>query len=226
MSAECFVIAIDGPSGAGKSTTSKRVAAELGLSYLDSGALYRAVGLAALEAGVDLSDEASLSAVLERTSIEMKDDGRVVELNGRDVSSRIREPDVTDAASRTSALPLVRHHLIELQRSSVRPPGAVVEGRDMGTVVFPDADLKVFLDADAPERAHRRAAELAAKTGAPPPLEEVGRAMAERDHRDSTRANAPLRAAEGAFVLDSTHMSLEEVVSAILTRAAQMRARK
>jgi cytidylate kinase len=225
VSRACFVIAIDGPSGAGKSTASKRVAAALGLRYLDSGALYRAVGLAALEAGVDLDDEQALSSLLSRTSIRMKEEGRVIELNGSDVTARLREPAITDAASRTSALPVVRRHLIELQRQCVAFPGAVVEGRDMGTVVFPHADVKVFLDADLSERAHRRATEMA-DTGRDAPMARIRREMKERDQRDSTRSNAPLRAADGAFVLDSTHMSLDEVVSAILQEADRIRARK
>ena len=160
MSTGCFVITIDGPSGAGKSTTAKAVASILGYDYLDSGALYRAVGLAALRAGVDPTDDAALEKVLASVSFDVQEGGRRILLDGVDVSDALRSVEVGEAASKASACSVVRRALIELQRNAVKPPGTVVEGRDMGTVVFPNADLKVFLDADAGERARRRAAEM------------------------------------------------------------------
>lgn len=217
MSQDCFIIAIDGPSGAGKSSTSKMVAERLGLAYLDSGALYRAVGLAVLESEVDLADEAELARLLAKTEIELFDGGRRARLNGRDVTDLIRTERVSAAASRTSTMDAVRRRLLELQRSAARPPGLVAEGRDMGSVVFPDAELKVFLDADPDERARRRAFERG--QGDEHSLETIARDMAERDSRDRSRLLAPLRPAPDAVVLNSTAMLLEEVVEWVIAEA-------
>jgi cytidylate kinase len=225
VSRECFIIAIDGPAGVGKSTTSRRVAEDLGLRYLDSGALYRAVGLAALEAGVDLNDAVALSRLASSLEIESSEQGRVVLLDGRDVSARIRTSEVSQAASRVSAHPQVREALIDLQRGAAKPPGTVAEGRDIGTVIFPHADLKIFLDADPQERARRRAAEMVAKAGSTE-IDNVKREMAERDRRDSTRVVAPLEAAPDALIIDSTELGIDEVVEGIVKEARRRRARE
>ncbi len=214
----CFVVAIDGPSGAGKSSTSRMVADRLGFTYLDSGALYRAAALKALESSVDLSDAEALVRLLAATEIGFSGDGLSVLLDGRDVTSEIRRAEVSQAASKVSACAQVRERLVDLQRSALRPPGAVVEGRDMGTVIFPHAQLKVYLDAEADERAHRRAKELEA-TSAKADFAAVRSEMAERDRRDASRDVAPLRPAEGAVVLDSTNLTIDEVVECIVKEA-------
>jgi len=220
---ECFVIAIDGPAGAGKSTTARRVADALGYAYLDSGALYRAVALAAVEAGVDLDDAAALERLVCGLDIDTGPHGDRLLLAGRDVAGRIRTPEVSQAASKVSAHAGVRTALVALQRASARPPGCVCEGRDMGTVIFPQADLKVFLHADPLERARRRAAELGVGGQERTAVE---REMAERDHRDSSREVAPLERAPDAMEIDSTHMGLEEVVDTIVSEARRRAAAK
>ncbi len=223
MSTHCFVVAIDGPSGAGKSTVARRVADALELGYLDTGALYRALALAAIEGETALDDAAALADLAAGLDVEMPAGSRRIVLAGRDVSDVIRTPQISQAASRVSALPAVRSALVELQRSAARPPGTVVEGRDMGTVIFPQADLKVFLDADPDERARRRTEELRERTGAERDctgnLENVKRDMAERDRRDRTREVAPLEAAPDAVVIDSTLLAIDEVVETIVKEA-------
>ncbi|TFH25091.1 MAG: (d)CMP kinase [Myxococcales bacterium] len=223
MSTDCFVVAIDGPAGAGKSTVARRVADALELGYLDTGALYRAVALAAIEGGTALDDAAALAALAAGLDVEMPAGSRRIVLAGRDVSDETRTPQISQAASRVSALPGVRSALVELQRSAARPPGTVAEGRDMGTVIFPHADLKVFLDANPDERARRRAEELRERTDAKRDgsgdLENVKRDMAERDRRDRTREVAPLEAAADALVIDSTLMAIDEVVETIVKEA-------
>jgi cytidylate kinase len=216
---EIVVIAIDGPAGAGKSTTARAVAAKLGLSYLDTGALYRCVALTALERGQALDDGIALAAIARSLDVQFAPGGgnRVL-LSGRDVSQQIRTQDVSDAASRVSALPTVREALVELQRRAVRPPGTVAEGRDMGTVIFPEARLKVFLDASVDERARRRARDLQG-IGRPQPVERVRDQIAERDARDVSRPVAPLRAAENAVVVDTTELTFDEVVACIVAEA-------
>ncbi len=191
------VVAIDGPAGAGKSSVARGVAAELGFTYLDTGSMYRAVALAAAERGVEPASIAS--------SLEIEPGERTL-LDGRDVTDRIRAPEVSEAASRAAADPDVRRTVVELQRRLLASGDWVAEGRDIGTVVAPDAELKVFLTADPEERARRRAAEL----GIDP-----ARVLAEqaiRDERDRTREHSPLEPAAGAVVVDSTHMTLAEVV--------------
>jgi cytidylate kinase len=214
-----FVITIDGPAGAGKSTTARAVATTLGASYLDTGALYRCVALQALETGLALDDGARLAALAGALEIRFGAgaDARVW-LGDRDVSEAIRTPEVSQAASRVSAVPDVRAALVDLQRRSARPPGTVAEGRDMGTVIFPNAQLKVFLDADLEERARRRTADLGGG-GRPDALAEVRSQMSERDARDSGRAVAPLKPALDAVVLDTTHLGLERVVERIVAEA-------
>ena len=223
LSTECFVVAIDGPSGAGKSTVARRVADALELGYLDTGALYRTVALAALESGTALDDAPALAALATQLDVEMPAGTGQVMLAGRDVTEAIRRPEISQAASRVSALPEVRAALAGLQRAAARPPGTVAEGRDMGTVIFPNADLKIFLDADPEERARRRTAELRERTGAqatgPDKLEDVKRDMVERDRRDRTREVAPLQAAPDAVVIDSTHLAIDEVVENVVKEA-------
>jgi cytidylate kinase len=217
-----FVLALDGPAGAGKSTTARAVAEALGFAYLDSGALYRCVALAALERGVAPEDDASLGVLAAGLDIRQTSDGRFL-LDGRDVTGLIRTPEVSDAASRSSACPSVRRALVGIQRTAVLEPGTVAEGRDIGTVIFPDADLKIFLDADASERTRRRSRELEAKSVPAEAIARVGEEMAERDRRDSTRAVAPLAKADDALVMDTTHLAFDEVVALIVSEVEKRR---
>jgi cytidylate kinase len=211
------VVAIDGPSGSGKSSVARAVAAELGLGVLDTGAMYRAVTLAALDAGLDLDDAGTLTDLAGRTRIEIESGGRVT-LDGRDVSREIREPDVTAAVSTVSAHPGVRAVMVERQRDWVaRRGGGVVEGRDIGTVVFPEATLKVFLDASDAERARRRHLDEEAADRAVD-VDAVRESLNIRDAKDSSRDVAPLRAADDALVIDTTGRSLADVTSEIVAR--------
>lgn len=222
MSSSPFILAIDGPAGAGKSTTARAVAAALGFAYLDSGALYRCVALAALERGIATDDDAALGPLARSLSIRQTPEGRF-ELDGRDVSDRIRTPEVSQAASQSSACPSVREALVAIQRGAVLLPGTVAEGRDIGTVIFPDADLKIFLDAEPQERASRRSLELAAKSARPETIARVAAEMAERDQRDRTRAVAPLASAKDAIVMDTTNVPFGEVVSRIVSEVEKRR---
>lgn len=208
-----MVIAIDGPAGAGKSTVARAVAAELGFTYLDSGAMYRCVALAALEAGIDVDDGAALGPLA--AGLEIVPDGRRVLLGERDVSTAIREPAVTAAASHVSVHPAVREAMVARQRHLIEAGDYVAEGRDIGTVVSPEAPLKVFLTASDEVRARRRAAE----TGED--FESVLDAQRRRDARDTGREHGPLRAAEDAVELDTSSMSLEEVVGQVVAMARQ-----
>jgi cytidylate kinase len=210
-----LTIAIDGPAGSGKTTVARAVAERLALPHLDTGAMYRAATLKALTLGVPVNDGEALSAMLASTSIDLRA-GRVL-LDGRDVSSEVRAAEVTNAVSAAAAQPAVRVWMVERQRSLAAERGGVMEGRDIATVVLPDADLKVYLTATPGERARRRALELASE-GRAAPVEEVGAAMAERDRLDSGRAVAPLRVAEGAVVIDSTGKTVAEVVDEIVAR--------
>lgn len=222
MTGRPFILAIDGPGGAGKSTTARAVADALGFAYLDSGALYRCVALAALEAGISPDDDAALAALAPGLRIRQTENQHF-ELNDRDVTALLRTPQVSQAASRSSACPSVRRALIDIQRGAVLAPGTVAEGRDIGTVIFPDADLKVFLDAEPPERVQRRARELAARAASPEDIARVGEEMAERDRRDTTRTIAPLAKAADAIVLDSTFLPFEEVVARIVAEVEKLR---
>jgi cytidylate kinase len=206
-----MVIAIDGPAGAGKSTVARSLAAELGFTYLDSGAMYRCVALAALRAGVDLDDAQATSAVAGAISISL--DGERVELDDDDVSEEIREQGVTAASSRVSVHAGVREAMVERQRELIATGRYVAEGRDIGTVVSPDSPLKVFLTAAPEERAHRRAAQ----TGENP--EAVLAAQRERDNRDESREHSALRPAEDAVTIDTTGLSQKEVVEQICALA-------
>ena len=203
-----MVVAIDGPAGSGKSSVARGVAAALGYGFLDSGAMYRSVGLAALR-----SPEGPPAELARAMSIQL---GERVVVDGEDVSQAIRAPEVSEAASRVAADPGVRRALVAKQRALIADGDWVAEGRDIGTVVAPDAAVKVFLTASPAERAHRRAAEL----GADP--HRVLAEQALRDERDAAREHSPLRAAEGAVVLDTTGLSLDEVVARVveLVRAA------
>lgn len=205
-----LIIAIDGPAGAGKSTVARRLARRLGYRFLDSGALYRAVTLAALRAGLEPGDEERVAALARTADVELRDgaDGPVVLLGGDDVSAEIRGPAVSNAVSTVAALPRVREAIAPLQKGFAAEGGVVAEGRDIGTVVFPDADVKFFLDADPAERARRRADERGeADVGS------VHREIAARDRDDTDRKVAPLRAAPDAVVVDTTPLSLDEVVA-------------
>lgn len=216
------LIAIDGPTASGKGTVAQRVAQVLGWAYLDSGALYRLCALAALRAGVDLDDEAGLAALAAALPARFVD-GRI-ELDGHDVTEAIRDEAVGNAASRIAVLPALRASLLGLQRSFRRPPGLVADGRDMGTVVFPDATLKVFLTATAESRAERRHKQLIEK-GFSANLADLLRDLQQRDERDANRAVAPLRPAEGAVVIDSTHLGIDQTVAQVL-RAYRRPARR
>ncbi len=208
-----LVVAIDGPSGSGKSTVARRVAARLGYLYLDTGAMYRGVGVLAAEAGVSPDDEAAVVAVAQKTRLRFDADGRL-QAGERDLSEAIRTLEAGELASRVSALPGVRRLLVEQQRALARERGVVMEGRDIGTNVFPDAAVKVFLTAAPDVRAGRRLLELRA-AGGDVTYEEVLANVLERDRRDEQRAVAPLRRAQDAIEVDTTALSLDEVVAAV-----------
>ena len=211
------VVAVDGPVGSGKSTVARRVAERLGFVYLDTGAMYRVVGLLASEAGVSLDDEAAVEAVAGGARLRFDGDGRLY-AGERDVSEPIRTLEIGAAASRVAALPGVRSLLVDEQRRLAGSSDIVMEGRDIGTNVFPDAEVKVFLTARPEVRAARRAAELRAK-GEDVDDAQVLAALLERDERDSTRAVAPLRKAEGAVEVDTSALTLDEVVDAVVAVA-------
>lgn len=211
------VIAIDGPAGAGKSTIAKAVAKELDYLYIDTGAMYRAVGWGALQAGIAMDDEAALTELAKNSVIELKstNEGYRVFWNDIDVSEAIRTPEASAAASPVSAVLGVREELVPQQRRMAAKGRVVMDGRDIGTNVLPDADCKIFLTAEPEERARRRYHELLEK-GMAVTFAEVQKDMAERDYRDSHRAHAPLKQAADAFLLDSTGMSIPQVVELVL----------
>jgi cytidylate kinase len=208
-----MVIAIDGPAGAGKSTVARAVAAEVGFTYLDSGAMYRCVALAALESGASLDDGEALGELAE--SLEIGFDGRRVLLGTRDVSDEIRTPDVSAAASQVSVHPRLREAMVARQRELIAAGSYVAEGRDIGTVVSPDSPLKIFLTASDEERARRRAAE----TGEDP--EAVLEAQRRRDARDTEREHGALRPAADAVELDTTGLTQDEVVARVVALARE-----
>jgi CMP/dCMP kinase len=207
------VIAIDGPVGAGKSTIARRLARELGFVYLNTGAMYRAVAIAARRAGItpeNAENSDQLKQLLERVRIEFN--GERITLDGTDISDKIGAPEVSDLASKFSALKTVRERMRELQRAAGEKGGVVMEGRDIGTVIFPDAEIKFFLEADVNVRAERRFKELSAK-GDLITREEVLRQLIDRDQRDSARELAPLRRADDALAIDSTKLTIDQVVA-------------
>ena len=212
-----LIVAIDGPSGAGKSTVARRLARELGYLYMDTGAMYRAVALNVLESEIDPSDAKELRKILEDIRVKLieKDNGLRLLLNGRDVTEEIRTPEMSQMASKISELQAVRERMVGIQRDMASQGGLVAEGRDIGTVVFPRAEVKIYLDASEPERARRRSQELLAR-GKQVTLEETLREMNERDRRDQKRTLSPLRKAEDAMVIDSTSLGVDAVVDRIV----------
>lgn len=212
-----YSIAIDGPAGAGKSTIAKLVAKEKGFTYVDTGAMYRALALHFLDRGIDPADKEAITKACIGTEIAIKYPNGVqnVYLNGTNVTERIREEQVGNMASKTSALPVVRTKLLELQREYARTNHVVMDGRDIGTCVLPDADVKVYLTASVETRAKRRYDELVEK-GVSCDLEEIAKDIRERDERDMTREIAPLKQADDAVLVDSSHMTIEEVVETII----------
>jgi len=213
---EKLIIAIDGPAGSGKSTIAQHLARKLGYVNLESGAMYRALGLKALESGVPLDDEARLTELAQRSTIALDPTplGNRVLLDGRDVSLRIRDSDVTDAASRSSVYPRVREWMVAHQREMGKLGGVIMEGRDIGTKVFPDAEVKIFLDAKLDVRVQRRTTQVCA-TDDRSCAQQVAEQMVQRDQRDTTRTESPLVPAPDAVIVDSSNMSIEQVVQRI-----------
>ena len=208
-----LIIAIDGPSGAGKGTVARTLAARLGYTHVDTGAMYRAVAWKAGHEGIDLADEDAVTAIAEAAAFEL---GAVVTVDGHDITRAIRTPEMDAAAGIVARHPKVRASLVRRQRDYARAGGLVMEGRDIGTVVFPGADVKVFLDASAEERARRRASDAAHASSLDARLEAVATALAERDRLDSTRKTSPLAMAPDAVRIDTTGMAVEDVVEAVL----------
>lgn len=222
-----LTIAIDGPSGAGKSTVARRLASLFGYTYIDTGAMYRAAALRGLQAGVpleDIAETAALTEAMQLTFLPSENDTQRVLMNGEDVTEQLRTAEVTRLSSPVSAIPGVRKVLVALQQAMGTGGGVVMEGRDIGTVVFPKADVKVFLTASEEERARRRWRERAAK-GDTVTLEEILLQQRERDTRDSSRADSPLQPAPDAVVLDSDHMDFDSVVNWISDRCQEAQAK-
>ncbi|MDO4298663.1 MAG: (d)CMP kinase [Lachnospiraceae bacterium] len=212
-----FNIAIDGPAGAGKSTIAKRAAKELGFLYVDTGAMYRAIALGLLRKGTDIESEADLSESLKEieVSLDYEDGVQQVYLNGENVSDQIRTEEVSNMASASASKPEVRAKLTELQRGIASRQSVLMDGRDIGTVILPNAQLKIYLTASVETRAQRRYQELNLK-GENCSLEEIEKDIRERDFRDMNREAAPLRQAEDAVLIDSSHMTIDEVVAMIV----------
>lgn len=210
MSEKRIIVAIDGPAGAGKSTLARRVAGKLGFLYIDTGAMYRAIALWAMRLGVDLSDMHRLSTLAEEADIQFDSKRGAIRLNGEDVSEAIRTSEVSAAASKVSAVPGVRRALVRIQRGMAQDTSVVMEGRDVGTVIFPNAQVKVFLDAHPHERARRRAVEQGMDVA------EVAQDISDRDRRDRRRAESPLTQAPDAELIDTTEMSIDDAEETIL----------
>jgi cytidylate kinase len=209
-----LIIAIDGPSGAGKGTVARALAARLGYKHLDTGAMYRAVAWKAINDGVSLEDEPAVAALADRSELDVGLDA--VRIDGEDVTSAIRTPQIDRAAAAAARLPRVRVVLVQRQRKAGEHGGIVMEGRDIGTVVFPDADVKIYLDASAAERARRRAADPAHGIGRQAALAEVETELRARDLSDATRNASPLMVAEDAVRLDTTGLTIDEVVDRVM----------
>ncbi len=210
-----YSIAIDGPSGAGKSSMARIIAEKYGFIYVDTGAIYRTVGLAAYRRGISCSDEPAIALLLPELKIEMKYDGsgeQRMYLDDEDVSSDIRLPEISICASDVSALPIVREFLLEMQRSMARSNNVIMDGRDIGTVVLPDADVKIYLTASSSARAHRRLLQLKEK-GISADFEKVLEEIEYRDKQDSSREIAPLRPADDAVLVDTSDIGIEETVA-------------
>ena len=218
-----LVITIDGPAGSGKSTTARLVAKRLDYLYLDTGAMYRAVTLKAIQTGIDLEDIEGLEAMAAATEVDIVPDpgGYRVLLDGEDVTERIRSRDVTRASSIVSAVPGVRRRMVEIQRRLGQQGGIVAEGRDMGSVVFPDADLKIYLDADLETRARRRKLELEEK-GEHVDIDDIRKDIIARDTYDSQRRHSPLVVPDGAVVIDTTHLTIQEQVELVLSHVKRI----
>ena len=210
-----LIIAIDGPSGAGKGTVARAVAARLGYRHIDTGAMYRALAWLGAHQGVDLTDEAAVAALGRRASFDLEA-GRIA-IDGHDVRTAIRTAEIDKAAAAVARHPEVRRVLVARQRAYADDGGVVMEGRDIGTVVFPDADVKIYLDASPEERARRRAADPAHASSKTAQLAEVATALAERDKSDSTRTASPLTVAPDATVIDTTGLPIEGVIERVLT---------
>lgn len=218
MSEKIYSVAIDGPGGAGKSTIARTIAKELGILYVDTGAIYRTVGYHVFLRGLQPTDAAAVIALLPETNIEMAygEDGlQRMYLNGEDVTDKIRLPEMSMYASRVSALPEVRAFLMEMQRSCARKSSVVMDGRDIGTVVLPDAEVKIFLTADVRERANRRFKELQER-GTPTDFDKLLEEMQQRDYQDSHRETAPLRPAEDGVIVDTTELNFTQSCEKIL----------
>lgn len=219
-----MIVAIDGPSGAGKSTLAKAIAKELGFTYLDTGAMYRAFALKAIRRGLDPADEEKIAALARATAIDLVERNGAAEvlLDGVDVSALIRAPEVSQMASKVSALKAVRQRLLELQRALGERGDVVAEGRDIGTVIFPRAEVKVYLDASAEERARRRYEELR-RAGRDVTLQDTLREIQERDKRDSERDLAPLRKADDALAIDSSSLNADAVRERVMIEIRKKR---
>lgn len=212
--AQAPAITIDGPSGTGKSTIAQKIADTLGFTYLDSGSLYRALGWLVVQSHIDINNQDALQQGIESAKIVLKQGGRVF-CDGQDISDAIRAEGIGMMASKVSAIPLVRKHLLQLQRDQRQPPGLITDGRDMGTVVFPDAEVKFFLTASAHVRAERRYNQLKAK-GISGNLREIEEELNIRDQQDSERSISPLKPADDALIIDTSDMGFEQVFSDVL----------
>lgn len=219
---ERFAIAVDGPAGSGKSTVAKLVAGKLGIIYVDTGAMYRTVALHCIQEGISTEQEAAVVAGLDtlHMQIQPNTDGQKIFLNGKDVTAEIRTAEIGKGASTVGAYKEVRERMVALQQAMAREQSVIMDGRDIGTVVLPQAEVKIYLDAGVEERAVRRLGELQAK-GEKADLEEIKKMIIQRDYNDMHREHSPLKKAEDAVILDSTGKTIEEVTQAVLEITAE-----